>query len=233
MSRLPRIGITVDNRDSTAASGQYESAIRYSRGIARAGGLPLLLPHEPELAPHYVELCDAIVLTGGDDPATEAFGQPTDPRSRLIDPRRQAFELALLDAAAHRPHKPVLGICLGMQIMALHAGGRLNPHLPDTLPTAQDHQGNRTHSVIFQIRDGSLPPADDEVVSSHHQAVSDPGRLRVLAVSPDGVIEAVDAPPDLGRTFYLGVQWHPERGGDGPLSAGLLARLVHAAREAS
>ena len=64
MSR-PRIGITVDNRDNTAASGRYESSVTYSRAVAEAGGLPLLLPHHPDLVDHYAELCDGVILTGG------------------------------------------------------------------------------------------------------------------------------------------------------------------------
>ena len=64
-------------------------------------------------------------------------------------------------------------------------------------------------------------------MSSHHQAVRETGRLRVVAVADDGVIEAIDDP---GRRFYLGVQWHPERTGDVSLGAGVFARLVEAAR---
>ena len=62
----PTVGISVDNRSGTAASGQYESAIAYSRCVVDAGGLPLLLPHEPALAESYVRFCDAIILTHGD-----------------------------------------------------------------------------------------------------------------------------------------------------------------------
>ncbi|MEX0654706.1 MAG: gamma-glutamyl-gamma-aminobutyrate hydrolase family protein [Phycisphaeraceae bacterium] len=233
----PRIGITVDNVDRTASSGQYCSAIAYSRAIAQAGGLPLLLPQDPALAREYVLLCDGLLLTGGDDPATEPFGEPTDPRARVVDPTRQAFELAVLDAVAARPEKAVLGVCLGMQMMALHAGGRLNQYLPDTLTpeNAEAHQGNRLHEVALEP-DAANPlcdcvrdkPERHFVVSNHRQAVATPGALRVIGQARDGTIEAV---ADLGRPFYVGVQWHPERAGaeHAGLNGTLLQRFVAAA----
>ena len=66
----PVIGITVDNVDSNIISGKYESNVAYSRMVAEAGGLPLLLPQEIELAAYYVELCDGLMLTGGDRKST-------------------------------------------------------------------------------------------------------------------------------------------------------------------
>ena len=73
-----------------------------------------------------------------------------------------------------------------------------------------------------------LAAAIGTVVSSHRQAVDDPGSMRILATADDGVIEAIDIPaPE--RRFYLGVQWHPERGGEGPLNRGLIRTFVEAA----
>lgn len=235
----PLIGITADNRENTAASGRYESPLAYSRAVAEVGGLPVLLPHEPELAPAYAEACAGVLLTGGADPRTEAFGVATHPAAKPVDPRRQAFELALLDALRALPQRPALGVCLGMQMMALHAGGRLNQHLPDTLgdDAAEDHRHDRRHGLHVATDDsvllgpGPAPlPGEFTVVSWHHQAVAEPGRLRVVAAAPDGVVEAVDDP---ARPFYLGVQWHPERGGEGPFNRELLARFLAACRSAT
>jgi len=230
---MPLIGITADNRDNTASSGRYESAAAYSRAVAAAGGVPVVLPHELERVAAYVERCDGLLLTGGVDPDTAAFGQPVHERARVMDPARQAFELALLDASDAAPERPVLGICLGMQLMALRAGGRLDQYMPESMgEAAAAHRGDRRHGVGVDASDSVVcprgvarPAGDETVVSSHRQAVSDAGRLRVVARALDGVIEAIDDP---GRRFYAGVQWHPERGGDGTLSLGLIRRLVEA-----
>lgn len=235
----PLIGITVDNKNDSASSNRYESSIHYSRGIAAAGGLPLLLPQEPALADEFVALCDGILLTGGSDPRMERFGKRMHPQASPVDAGRQEFELALLAALDRAAGKPALGVCLGMQFMALHAGGDLNQHLPETLATATDHQRDNRHAICVLapdsvvLREPRAPkpgpvPAEAEltVVSWHHQAVSDAGRLRTVATAPDGVIEAIDDP---SRPFYLGVQWHPERGGEGRLNRDLLRRFVAAA----
>lgn len=236
----PLIGVTVNNRDNSAASGKYELAITYTREVAACGGVPVLLPHEPELAGEYVRRCDGIICTGGMDPDTTPFGEPMHPKARRVDPRRQAFELALLDVCRSlQPDKPVLGICLGMQLLTLHAGGRLDQYLPEHLPTAAMHQKENRHPVVLCAADSVLigegstaqdAASRDTVVSWHQQAVCDPGSLRVVARASDGVIEAVDDPQ---RRFYGGVQWHPERGGDGPFNRDLIARLVRASRSAT
>jgi putative glutamine amidotransferase len=170
----------------------------------------------------------------------EKFGHAMHPKAQPVDARRQEFELALLDGLDKRREKPALGVCLGMQIMALHAGGKLNQHLADTLGEtgAALHLKDNRHLVDFAVHDTPLlgsPPAipvpQSEisllVPSWHHQAVASPGSLRIVATAPDGVIEAVDDP---SRPFYAGVQWHPERGGDGELNLEVLRRFVDAAR---
>jgi putative glutamine amidotransferase len=232
----PVVGITVDNKANSAISGLYESSIAYSRAVSDAGGVPVLLPHEPDLAGLYLEHCDALVLTGGVDPRTECFGQTTHPQARPMDERRQAFELALLKACDRRPQLAVLGVCLGMQLMALHRGGRLHQHLPHVLENAAVHKDER-HPLVLLAFDSVLCNRCEEaevvestVVSSHVQAVCDTGRLRKVAIAPDGVIEAIDDP---ALRFYLGVQWHPERGGDDAINRGLFARLVEASAPAS
>ncbi len=240
----PVIGITVDTH---IESGRLQCAPAYAQAVTRAGGLPLLLTQEVALIGEYLRVCDGVLLTGGDDPAMEAFGQTTHPAATVISPLRQAFELALIKGIDDCPEKPVLGICMGMQLMALVHGGNLNQHLPDTLGTAAEiHAGNNRHGVRWEpvlrqstmerqspvLRNlASIAGNEDEtlVTSSHHQAVSDAGPLTVLATAPDGVIEAIG---DLSRAFYVGVQWHPERSAsraDDRLFRSLVSATVSAA----
>jgi putative glutamine amidotransferase len=224
----PIVGVTPDVFDRSERRTQSVSSAYLDR-IVRAGGVPIVLTAHADLVPEHARLCDAFVLTGGDDPRTEPFGEPSDPRITPIFPERQEYETALLRVlmgdGARGGAPPVLGICLGMQMMALVAGGTLDQHMPASVPTHADHMG-RDHDLIAEANAPFLP-ARGTVHSHHKQAVRDPGGLRVLARAHDGVIEAIG---DLDRPFLLGVQWHPERTESPALGQVLFDRLVEAAR---
>jgi putative glutamine amidotransferase len=221
------VGITTDLVTTDTGRVKADCSLAYAQRVAAAGGTPVLLPPIPSLAESHLAFCDAFVFTGGDDPRTEPFGAPTHKEAKPVHPQRQEFETRLLQLLAKRESAPVLGVCLGMQMMSLVAGGALDQHLPDTLPTAAQHKG--THRIVpvagahkpFAIAPGSA-------LSSHHQAVKHPGSLAILARSEDGLIEAVADP---ARPFYLGVQWHPERTDDEALGQAVFTALVSAARQ--
>ncbi|MFI4853514.1 MAG: gamma-glutamyl-gamma-aminobutyrate hydrolase family protein [Phycisphaerales bacterium JB065] len=198
----------------------------YADAVFNAGGLPILLPvpreeQRREATARYLDLCDGLVLTGGFDPATERYAQPTDPRVTREHPDRQAFEESLLDRLDDRPEYPVLGVCLGMQLMALHAGGTLNQWMSDSIPSHATHYDDHIHRIIPEGIPSPIPAG--EVTSWHRQCVSDAGTMRVVARADDGVIEAIDDPD---RPFYLGVQWHPERTTSEPLGLDLFRALI-------
>ncbi len=224
---LPLIGITanVDERSITVRRG-------YADAVVAAGGVPVVLvPPDPALgdprsdAVDLVARLDGFVFTGGADPRTEAYGAPTHSMASPVHPHRQAFEEALLRALDARQDVPVLGVCLGMQMMTLHAGGAIHQHLPEVVQTAPDHLEDRMHKVKVVAPDTLITAG--EVNSNHHQGVKDAGKLTVVGVANDGVIEAVR---DGVRAFYVGVQWHPERMGEGPLGWDLFRALVAAAK---
>ncbi|MBC7594989.1 MAG: gamma-glutamyl-gamma-aminobutyrate hydrolase family protein [Kineosporiaceae bacterium] len=140
---------------------------------------------------------------------------------------RDEWESALLDAAA-ATMLPVLGICRGMQVMAVHAGGRLDQHLPDNLgderhsPGGDDYGGvdiSRSEGTELSRILGRGP----SVRCHHHQSVATHPGLTASAHTEDGTTEALEDPDWL---FWLAVQWHPETQAD----VGLFKALVEAAR---
>lgn len=228
-SARPLVGITADLTDHANGLRVFTYQ-NYAAAIDAAGGTPVLLPPIAETASDLAARLDAFVFTGGDDPFTEPFGEPTDPRVTPVHPERQRFESALLRAIIeHAPDTPVLGVCLGMQMQALVAGGRLDQFMPDTLATHADHWEHH-HTVLPTPAAEHLPPAlrfRGTVRSKHHQAVADPGTLTVIATAPDGTIEAICDP---ARRFWVGVQWHPERTDRDAVGQTLYQELVCAAQ---
>ena len=217
MSR-PVIGLTLDSEAPGGYSPMPWYALRenYAQAVARAGGLPMLLPHEAEQAADYLDRLDGVIVTGGAfdvDPAL--FGEATRHPTVKTKDRRTAFELALTRGALDRD-LPLLGICGGQQLLNIVLGGTLIQHVPDEVPTALAHEqpNPRTepgHAVRLTpgTRLHRICGADEIAVNStHHQAVKAVGGgVTVNALAPDGVIEGIEV---AGRRFCLGVQWHPE-----------------------
>ena len=214
----PVIGLTRDHEDPGGYSKFPWYAMRenYFGAVARAGGLPIALPHETELAEEYLALIDGLVVTGGNfdvDPAV--FGAHERHDSVSTKERRTAFELAIT-RAAHSADMPALGICGGQQLMNVALGGTLIQHIPDAIPNALAHEQpnprNEAGHAVSLEPDSALyritERADMQVNSAHHQAVdaAAPG-LKVNALAPDGVVEGIEDP---ARRWFIGVQWHPE-----------------------
>jgi putative glutamine amidotransferase len=228
------IGVTLDQEEGGGYSAFPWYALRtnYAASLAAAGGLPVALPHEPELAAAYLDRIDGLVVTGGAfdvDPAL--YGDADRHATVSLKRRRTEAELALLRGALERD-MPVLGVCGGQQLLAVALGGALIQHIPDSVPDALAHEqpnprdqaGHAVRIVAGTLLHRIVGSRAMQVNSSHHQAVSDPGEATVDAVAPDGVIEGIE---DRRRRFCLGVQWHPEFLID-PGDALILAALVAA-----
>jgi putative glutamine amidotransferase len=211
--------------------GNEEKREAYLQRCRAAGADVEVIPWDGDPAMDVARF-DGLVLCGGDDVDARRFGEENHPSVKLVDPRRDAYELALVREAASRG-VPLLGVCRGAQVMNVALGGTLVQHVPE-VEGAFEHGGGARHEVRLQdgTRLRSLAGRDRAGVNSfHHQAVGRlaPG-LRAAAHSGDGVVEAVEG----DGPFLVGIQWHPEReGNDEPLGQGLFDALAEAARRRS
>ena len=207
----PLIGISANTADIDLTLRRV-----YCNQIVRAGGVPMVLPpvDDAEVLINMLEGIDGLVLTGGADYNPLWYGEQPEKELHTINSTRDLPELLLTRLAFNR-QIPILGICRGVQTMAIALGGNLVQDLKTPLKHSQDApRSEATHSVT--ITEGStlygLYGQETFVNSFHHQAVKDCGsHLHVVATAPDGVIEAVESTE---QKALMGVQWHPEWMGD-------------------
>src|SRR5919197_3386341 len=172
----PRIGLSPT--PATHEDRLVEQVNRsYVDAVVRAGGLPLILPVlDPADAEQVLQTVDGLLLTGGGDVEPLYYGAAAVPEVHGVDAGRDAFELALVPAAA-APGVPVLGICRGAQVINVAMGGTLAQHLPDVSDQAhclRDRSGEPVHDVRIEpgTRLAGIAGADRLPVNSlHHQAV--------------------------------------------------------------
>lgn len=199
----------------------------YALAVEVAGGIPVLLPPtEPYEAAARTVLSrlDGLVISGGADVDPGRYDEPALTTTGVPRIDRDSWELALLDAAA-ASDIPVLGICRGMQVMAVHAGGHLDQHVPDVVgherhnPGA-DQYGTTPIAVLPGSRLAGLVGEGVAVSCHHHQSVHDHPGFAAVAWADDGLLEAIEDP---SHPFRLAIQWHPEHDPDAGLFAGLVA----------
>lgn len=216
----PRIAIPLAH--SSDVKFTNKTMPQYARAVEFAGGIPVEVPvNVPNAEIVRVAMtCDGVLLPGSPaDVNPEKYGAERHPKTAADDPARDnADELLLQDA--YNMHKPVLGICFGVQSLNVWRTGTLVQHLETGVQHEKENDAESFHTVM--VSPGSklaemLGAASPLIVtpvttnSSHHQSVDVAGDgLRVVAWSEkDGVIEAVEGTAD--DHFVLGVQWHPER----------------------
>lgn len=224
MSR-PLIGLATQSLDAIPGKlpACWVMGQRYVRTLASVGAVPILLPlllgDEETLRRIYDQL-DGVFLTGGVDVDPACYDEPRHERSDRADPARDWTELTLVHWAI-ADHKPLLGVCRGVQLINVALGGSLYQHVPEQLaspikhdcfPAAPDYLRDFLAHPVRAIPDSRLHHllGDQDVLvnSMHHQAVKRlaPG-LRASAFAPDGLIEAVEGH---NGHYLVGVQWHPE-----------------------
>jgi putative glutamine amidotransferase len=231
----PIIGIGSDIESPPGKREHAFAYLTYVEAVRHAGGIPVLVPPQPENAELLMKELDGFVLAGGDDCDPSVYGEQRHSTVEPMDSRRQTNDLALAEAA--RKHQvPTLGICLGLQVMNVAAGGTLIQDIDTQHETeirhASEPEDRGRHDVI--IEQGThlasvLPASELNVNSSHHQAIRKVGEgLRVTALAPDGIVEGLEDPR---HPFYLGVQWHPEDMSGEESASTLFAAFIEAARK--
>jgi putative glutamine amidotransferase len=235
----PLIGLTldVDAPRGLSKAPHYSLRATYTQAVSSAGGMPMCLPHEPEMVEAYADTIAGLVVTGGGFDVNPAlFGENTKHATVRTKEGRTSFELGIVKAMLKR-NKPVLGICGGQQLINVILGGTLIQHIEDEVtdsllheqPNPRTEPGHKVKltpgSLLQRIIGGDELPVN----SAHHQAVKSVGAgVVVNATAPDGVIEGIEDPR---YKFCLGVQWHPELN----VSAGdakILSAFIDAAKAA-
>jgi putative glutamine amidotransferase len=181
----------------------------YVAAVEQSGGRAVIIPPDAR-DPDVLRVLDGLLLAGGPDVEPARYGAEPQPLTETR-PDRDAGEF-LLARAALTLDLPILGVCRGMQVLTVAAGGTLHQHLPDVL----GHERHRPAPGVYGEHEArfeggtmiaKLMGDDVGIHCYHHQGVDDPGTLRVTGRAGDGLPEAVEDPD---RRFVLGVQWHPE-----------------------
>jgi putative glutamine amidotransferase len=230
----PIIGIGADVLRSRAKRERSFAYMTYVEALQRAGAIPLVIPPVADNVATISELLDGVLLAGGFDCDPELYGEERHETVETMDRRRQESDLALARLAREQ-QIPALGICLGLQMMNVAAGGTLIQDIDSQIETEIQHASEPENRVRHDvsIKPGTrlasiLTASGMNVNSSHHQAVGRIGDgLSVAAHAPDEVVEGIEDP---AHPFYVGVQWHPEDMEGEQSAAELFEAFVAAAR---
>ena len=229
----PLIGLTTYREEAAWGVWQQRADIlptQYAAAVEATGGVPVLLPPLDQVgaADVVVARLDGLVISGGADVDPARYGAEPHPRTAQWRADRDGWEIALLEAAT-TIGLPVLGVCRGMQVMAVHAGGKLDQHTPDLVGHERHSPGGDEFGAVevettAGTRIAGLLGERLTVNCHHHQSVREHPGFVPAAHATDGTLEAIESP---GDRFCVAVQWHPETAAD----VGLLAGLVRAAAE--
>jgi gamma-glutamyl-gamma-aminobutyrate hydrolase PuuD len=227
---VPLVGLTVNWTPNPSPSDKWYGPWRYflnssySDLITGAGAQPLaIVPSSESSLLSLLERLDLVVMTGGGDPDPALYNKPI-AGARSPERERPIWEMKVYREALGRGI-PVLGICLGMQIMAIESGRPLVQDIPITCVV---HEGTMEKPRAHEVRISpdswlhGVLGSSARVASFHHQAVEEvPDGFRPSAYAGDGVLEAMESTDGLAT----GLQWHPERDGTGlPILRSLLGR---------
>lgn len=226
----PLIGITLDWQETGSFSKRPHYCLRqgYFDAVYACGGLPIALPLQTEGHDEYLDIIQGIIIPGGDYPSPGWwYGKHDD----VAPHPRAVADIAIIRRALAR-NMPLLGICAGMQTLAVATGGHLHWNIKEALKAKghRDIPAEKTAHAI-SLKGGTLldklagHQPTLQVNSHHNEGVASVGPGVVISgTAEDGVIEAIEVP---AHPYAIGVQWHPEflleNGLDKPLFEGLVA----------
>ncbi|MGW2562206.1 gamma-glutamyl-gamma-aminobutyrate hydrolase family protein [Streptomyces sp. NPDC001514] len=218
----PLIGVSTYLEQASWGVWQLPAALLpegYPRLVQSAGGIAAMLPpDDPGRAASVVARLDGLVVAGGPDVEPVRYGAEPDPRTGPPARERDAWELALIEAALGSG-TPLLGICRGMQLLNVALGGTLVQHMEGHAKEVGVF-GRHAVTPVPGTRYAALVPEESSVPTYHHQSVDRLGAdLVVSAHAEDGTVEAIELPDP---AWVLGVQWHPEMGEDTRVMRGLV-----------
>lgn len=234
----PIIGVTVWKEQNNA--NVYEKVNEWNlKAIEDNGGVPVMLhiTNNDEIIDEYLNMIDGMFFTGGSDISPLIFGEEPIIGLGEIEYDRDEFEIKLYNKAAEK-NIPMLGICRGMQLMNVAAGGTVYQDIYSQRPGTNSHSpkiefgGNEYHSVsikentmLYEI----LKTNEIKTNSYHHQAVRDAAEgYTATAYAKDGIIECIES---TNLNFAIGVQWHPEVMYDRyPIFSNLFKAFINAAK---
>lgn len=218
--KRPLIGITTARLDKVLTGPEFIGCrAGYPDGIAAAGGLPVLIPltADPRATLDLANDLDGILFTGGEDVNPHRYGVSERHPKTDVDDRRDELEFSLLDHVK-RTKKPALGVCRGMQLMAVSFGGELHQYLPDNVGVDHmDRTAERWTAVrhTLKIESGIVARCVGtdtiDVNSLHQQGVKmlpEGCELRVVSRSDDGIVEIIEGKDP--NWFLVGIEGHPE-----------------------
>ena len=248
--KRPLIGVTCnyDYRDTvgmTSGMGIVGQDWNFVAGdyvyiLEKAGAIPVLIPVykdcDEESIKEFLNKLDGVIIPGGHDVGPEQYNTPTKGYCGTIIPQRDNHDIAVAKYFMNEIKKPILGICRGIQIMNVAAGGTLYQDL-EIEGKFEHHFGDKYPRNYpwhdLKIEKGSIleeiyGKTEIRINSFHHQAVKDPGKdIEIIAKSADGVPEAI---VQKNHPFSVAVQWHPEMMYDSEEQLKLLKAFVDACR---
>ena len=215
VEQKPLIGITGRRRKGEMLRGSLKVMnhlpfdvywVDYAQGVIAAGGVPVFLPLSLDPA-EIIPRLDGLLMSGGADIDPKRYGAEPEPELQSIEPARDEFELKILELV-YECELPVAGICRGLQILNVHAGGSLYQDVPphsvrDKAPSTRVHDITTEKGSILEKLYGEKL----EVNSLHHQSIKTLGKhFSASATSNDGIVEGIEH----SQLPIVAVQWHPE-----------------------